>query len=1293
MNKRTRLSPRLSALTLSLGLGIASGIQANTYALGDNSIADGNSAIATGRNSIAIGSHTVATGDNLTAAEITQKLADNATQLQNIRNKKHAVQTATADFNAKYTTYLEVKGALEKIAEGETTLNEELKPALTKAERDLTEYTPVFETKKQEVTARTENLITLSGFDLTKATTTAGITELAQALKQAAEQGYETLVNEPVSYYEQYVKNYIQANGHVATAISSYTKLIGANLGTTTGYYHTSPLQTQGYITRRALGGELNALPIISGDNITESRTYSFKSGNVMNFYYPDQTASLSKSDLDEWLHYADEQKTSIYNTLLATKNIYFDSDGAKETTQTLLNQQFDYFTALVKSRYYQGQYNELGANTTEGLAALQNKLRQEQEMARLKVALKEKNVTSEMKTFFDAWRKENITDIQQKNSQFIKEFRANLIKIMADEQKKYDALVSAKQVAQQAITHLEAQLARLEPGEQKRRIAAQAEAAKALLAKQEAELKALEAALSLNDLRNIGQDAIAIGSETRVTGERALGIGYQNTVTGSNSLAIGNQNSVAGQYDIVIGHQNQTPADSENNVVIGRQITLADNGKNSVKQSVVLGYQSTLSAPVATASHTINNQLYSFAGATPFGTFSIGSAGKERTLTHLAAGRLSRTSTDAVNGSQLFALVEESNRLGTTLTGVEKTATENKTALANHTRQIAENTTSIESNKQSIAANKTTIDKQQQQLTSQDKQLEQHSHVLSGLNNTVTQQTADINANKQAIHEHKTQLVQHSSVLEKQQQTLTAHANRLDRQDQNLTTLTTLTHEHTTTIDENKQKIADNAVVLTRHSTALAQQQQTLTAQGSKIENVEKDIATANLTLLQQESQISDNVKGITKNREDIAALQQGLGTVNGHITNHNTQLTELNNRVNTQHDRLAHHDRELAAHTSTLADHGTQLTTHSETLKTHAERLIQHTGDLTTLKSTQQTQGETLITHGNRLETHGNQLNTHSGTLVQHGDDINRLKNATNSNTALLTSHTTRLDGLDRRVEKQDLQLVSHSTQLADYSVQLANHTSTLNTHTETLQQQQQTVSTLQQTQQNHTQTLQQQGEHLAQHDQNINTISNQVKGLEANTAKTVFFDSDKKRSITLGKENSDGSRGTTVIKQVGEGEIKAGSKEAINGGQLYHSQETLITQLRQEMLQLKPNINTAQIVRDSVTEANVYTDHRVHQLQQHTEQRIAQVNRDIRQVRKEARAGISAAMAISAIERVPGKKATIGAGIGSYGSETAVAIGLKALPHKQVMVTLAGSVDSQKNVGGSAGISIGF
>ncbi|BAN24095.1 YadA domain-containing protein [Caballeronia insecticola] len=68
----------------------------------------------------------------------------------------------------------------------------------------------------------------------------------------------------------------------------------------------------------------------------------------------------------------------------------------------------------------------------------------------------------------------------------------------------------------------------------------------------------------------------------------------------------------------------------------------------------IALGSNSISSAAVGTAGATIAGTNYSFAGSSPVGTLSIGSAGNERTITNVAAGRLSSTSTDAVNGSQL---------------------------------------------------------------------------------------------------------------------------------------------------------------------------------------------------------------------------------------------------------------------------------------------------------------------------------------------------------------------------------------------------------------------------------------------------------------------------------------------------------------------------------------------------------------------------------------------------------------------------------------------------------------
>ncbi|MDH1013082.1 hypothetical protein N5C80_30515, partial [Pseudomonas nicosulfuronedens] len=70
----------------------------------------------------------------------------------------------------------------------------------------------------------------------------------------------------------------------------------------------------------------------------------------------------------------------------------------------------------------------------------------------------------------------------------------------------------------------------------------------------------------------------------------------------------------------------------------------------------VALGAGSVTDAAVATTGTTIAGTDYTFAGTAPTSTVSVGDVGSERTITNVAAGRISETSTDAVNGSQLFA-------------------------------------------------------------------------------------------------------------------------------------------------------------------------------------------------------------------------------------------------------------------------------------------------------------------------------------------------------------------------------------------------------------------------------------------------------------------------------------------------------------------------------------------------------------------------------------------------------------------------------------------------------------
>ncbi|MFC7368571.1 YadA-like family protein, partial [Vreelandella zhaodongensis] len=146
------------------------------------------------------------------------------------------------------------------------------------------------------------------------------------------------------------------------------------------------------------------------------------------------------------------------------------------------------------------------------------------------------------------------------------------------------------------------------------------------------------------------GNDSIAVGPTTVTNGDNGIGIG-NGAIVGQmapGGTAIGDSAEVLLSDGIAFGTNARSEA--QQGIALGAGATVSHD------QSVALGSNSTTDEPVATQGITLIGNDYSFAGTTPDSTVSIGSAGNERTLTNVAAGRVSETSTDAINGSQLFA-------------------------------------------------------------------------------------------------------------------------------------------------------------------------------------------------------------------------------------------------------------------------------------------------------------------------------------------------------------------------------------------------------------------------------------------------------------------------------------------------------------------------------------------------------------------------------------------------------------------------------------------------------------
>ena len=176
-------------------------------------------------------------------------------------------------------------------------------------------------------------------------------------------------------------------------------------------------------------------------------------------------------------------------------------------------------------------------------------------------------------------------------------------------------------------------------------------------------------------------QDKITTVTDGTVKGNMSGAFGYKNSITADNSYVVGSNSNVSADGAMVLG--NNASVTANNAVAIGNN-TKVDN-----ESAVALGTGSETAAAVATPSATINGAVHNFAGINPASTVSVGKAGMERTVTNVAAGRISATSTDAINGSQLHAVTSEMDK-GVAYAGDVKAAS----ATANQfTRKFGEQT------------------------------------------------------------------------------------------------------------------------------------------------------------------------------------------------------------------------------------------------------------------------------------------------------------------------------------------------------------------------------------------------------------------------------------------------------------------------------------------------------------------------------------------------------------------------------------------------------------------------
>ena len=182
------------------------------------------------------------------------------------------------------------------------------------------------------------------------------------------------------------------------------------------------------------------------------------------------------------------------------------------------------------------------------------------------------------------------------------------------------------------------------------------------------------------NGSQSRGDWGVAIGNGAKALAQGARAIGANSTADATNAAAMGWDSVASGEASIAIGET--AKATANNSIAMSKAaIAAADDsiaiGKNASvdanqQRSIALGANSKTANVVSTPNQLVNGLWYkNYAGGSADSTLSVGSDTLKRTITNVAAGRVDAQSTDAINGSQLYGVANTLGNLASTTKGI----------------------------------------------------------------------------------------------------------------------------------------------------------------------------------------------------------------------------------------------------------------------------------------------------------------------------------------------------------------------------------------------------------------------------------------------------------------------------------------------------------------------------------------------------------------------------------------------------------------------------------------------
>ncbi|WP_345768525.1 YadA-like family protein [Escherichia coli] len=481
--------------------------------------------------------------------------------------------------------------------------------------------------------------------------------------------------------------------------------------------------------------------------------------------------------------------------------------------------------------------------------------------------------------------------------------------------------------------------------------------------------------------------NAIAMGADSRSSNDNAIAIGNKTQALGVNSMALGNASQASGESSIALGSTSE--ASEQNAIALGQgsiaskvnSIALGSNSLSSGENAIALGEGSaaggsnslafgsqsrangndSVAIGVGAAAAT-DNSVAIGAGSTTdaSNTVSVGNSATKRKIVNMAAGAISNTSTDAINGSQLYTISDSVakrlgggatvgsdgtvtavsyalrsgtyNNVGDALSGIDNNTLQwNKTAgafSANHGANATNKITNVA--KGTVSATSTDVVNGSQLYDLQQDALLWNGTAFSAAHGT--EATSKItNVEDGTISDTSKDAVNGSQLKETKDDVATNTANIAD---------------NTADIATNTANIADNTADIATNTTDIA----TNTA---NIADNTADIATNTTDIATNTANIADNTADIATNTTDIATNTANIADNTADIATNTTDIATNTANIADNTADIATNTTDIATNTANIADNTADIATNTTDIATNTADIATNASSITTLNA----------------------------------------------------------------------------------------------------------------------------------------------------------------------------------------------------------------------------------------------------------------------------------------------------------------------------------------------------